>query len=146
MTRLHDLYAIQGQSPWIDNVSRPSILEGGLQRLVDDGIRGVTSNPTIFQKAMTGSDAYDEQFATLIGRLSVEQAFWEMAIDDITDACGILRPVHDASGGTDGFVSLEAPPALASDTGGTIEAARSLHQRMGLPNLFVKIPATAEGV
>jgi transaldolase len=146
MTRLHDLYDAQGQSPWIDNVSRPAIQGGDLQHLVDDGIRGVTSNPTIFQKAMTGSDAYDEQFATLIDRMSVEQAFWEMAIDDITDACAILRPVHDASDGVDGFVSLEVSPALANDTDRTIGAARDLHQRMRLPNLFVKIPATAAGV
>src|SRR5215467_12970051 len=111
MTRLHDLYADQGQSPWIDNLSRPAILEGGLQKLVDDGIRGVTSNPTIFQKAMTGSDAYDEQFKDLIGRMSVEQAFWEMAIDDVIDACGILRPVNESSSGADGFVSLEVSPA-----------------------------------
>jgi transaldolase len=146
MTRLHDLYTDQGQSPWIDNLSRPAILEGGLQKLVDDGIRGVTSNPTIFQKAMTGSDAYDEQFKELIGRMSVEQAFWEMAIDDVIDACGILRPVNESSAGTDGFVSLEVSPALASDTEGTIQSARSLHERIHLPNLFVKIPATAEGV
>jgi transaldolase len=146
MTRLHDLYDDQGQSPWIDNLSRPAILTGGLQKLVDDGIRGVTSNPTIFQKAMTGSDAYDAQFKDLISRVSVEQAFWEMAIDDVIDACGILRSVNEASNGSDGFVSLEVSPALASDTQGTIESARSLHERIHLPNLFVKIPATAEGV
>jgi transaldolase len=146
VTRLHDLYQSEGQSPWIDNVTRPAIQQGDLQRLVDDGIRGVTSNPTIFQKAMTGSDAYDEQFRELTGRMSVEQAFWEMAIDDVTDACGILRPVYDTSGGTDGFVSIEVSPALANDTAGTIASARDLHERMHLPNLFVKIPATAEGV
>jgi transaldolase len=146
MTHLNDLYDTQGQSPWIDNVNRPALLDGGLQKLVDDGIRGVTSNPTIFQKAMTGSDAYDEQFTALIGHDSVEQAFWEMAIQDVTDACGILRPVHDASGGTDGFVSLEVSPVLASDTDGTIKEARDLHERMQLPNLLVKIPATVEGV
>jgi len=146
MTHLHELYAIQGQSPWIDNVNRPALLGGGLQQLVDEGIRGVTSNPTIFEKAMTGSDAYDEQFATLIERLPVEQAFWEMAIDDVTAACEILRPVYDASGGADGFVSIEVSPALAGDTAGTIESARGLHERMRLANLLVKIPATAEGI
>jgi transaldolase len=146
MTRLHDLYDAQGQSPWIDNVNRPSILEGGLHQLVDNGIRGVTSNPTIFQKAMTGSAAYDEQFTSLISHDSVEQAFWEMAIQDVTDACGILRPVYDASGGTDGFVSIEVSPVLASDTDGTIKEARQLHERIQLPNLLVKIPATVEGV
>jgi transaldolase len=146
VTRLHELYDTQGQSPWIDNVNRPSILQGGLQKLVSDGIRGVTSNPTIFQKAMTGSDAYDAQYRDLIGRMSVEQAFWEMAIDDVTDACGILRSTYDASGGTDGFVSLEVSPALANDTAGSIDSARNLHERIHLPNLFVKIPGTAAGV
>ena len=146
MTHLTDLYSQQGQSPWIDNLNRPSLRSGGLQGLVDSGVRGVTSNPTIFQKAMTGSDAYDEQFASLTDRMSVESAFWEMAIDDVTAACGVLRPVHDASGGADGFVSLEVSPALAADTDGTTEAARGLHERLGLANLMVKIPATAEGV
>jgi transaldolase len=146
MTRLHDLYTEFGQSPWIDNVSRPSTEGGDLQRLVDDGIRGVTSNPTIFQKAMTGTDAYDKQFAELTSRLSVEQAFWEMAIDDVSEACAVLRPVHDSSQGADGFVSIEVSPVLARDTKATIESARSLHERMRLPNLLVKIPATAEGV
>ncbi len=146
MTRLHELYSDQGQSPWIDNLNRPGIEGGGLAHLVEEGIRGVTSNPTIFEKAMTGSDAYDEQFADLVGRGNVEAAFWDMAIDDVTGACGVLRAVHDQSGGTDGFVSLEVSPALASDTAGTVEAARSLHRRISLPNLMVKIPATEEGV
>jgi len=146
MTRLHQLYEYAGQSPWIDNLNRPDLLGGGLARLVESGVRGVTSNPTIFEKAMTGSDAYDEQFRSLVDRGPVEAAFWEMAVDDVTNACAVLAPVHDASGGTDGFVSLEVAPALASDTERTIDAARSLHQRVALPNLMVKIPATAEGV
>ena len=146
MTRLQDLYAQQGQSPWIDNLTRASVREGGLRRRVSGGVRGVTSNPTIFQKAMAGSADYDEQFVSLIEKGSVEAAFWDMAVDDVTGACGVLREVHDQSGGTDGFVSLEVSPALAADTAGTIEAARGLHQRIDLPNLMVKIPATAEGV
>ena len=146
MTRLQDLYNQCGQSPWLDNLSRSVIKSGGLARLVDVGIRGVTSNPTIFQKAMTGSDAYDDQFRELIRKDSVEAAFWDMAIQDVTNACGVLRPVHDESGGTDGFVSLEVSPTLAWDTAGTTEAARSLHERISLPNLMVKIPATEEGV
>jgi transaldolase len=146
MTRLHQLHEDQGQSPWIDNITRPSILGGDLQRLVDSGIRGVTSNPTIFAKAMSDSDAYDEQFGDLVKKDSVDHAFWDMAVDDVTHACGVLRPVHDASGGADGFVSLEVSPALATDTDRTIEAARNLHERISLPNLMVKIPATAEGV
>ncbi len=146
MTRLHELYSDQGQSPWIDNLDRPGILGGGLARLVAEGIRGVTSNPTIFEKAMTASDAYDEQFARLVGQGSVESAFWDMAVEDVTHACEVLRPVHDQSGGADGFVSLEVSPALASDTAGTVEAARGLHTRISLPNLMVKVPATEAGV
>ncbi|MDA8046014.1 MAG: transaldolase [Actinomycetota bacterium] len=146
MTTLHDLCSAQGQSPWIDNLNRPSLRQGGLQKLVDSGIRGVTSNPTIFQKAMAGSDAYDEQFRRLIEQDSVEAAFWDMAIDDVTEACAILRPVHDQAGGADGFVSLEVAPNLANRTDPTIEAARHLHERIDLPNLMVKIPATEEGV
>ena len=146
MTRLHDLYGQQGQSPWIDNLNRPSIRDGRLQKLVDDGMRGITSNPTIFQKAMTGSDAYDDQFRSVIAHDSVEAAFWDMAVTDVTDACAILRPVHDSSGGRDGFVSLEVAPNLADQTDPTIEAARNLHERIALPNLMVKIPATEEGV
>ncbi len=146
MTLLHQLFDDQGQSPWIDNLNRPSIKGGGLQDLVDRGIRGVTSNPTIFEKAMTGSDAYDEQFAGLVEKGPVEHAFWDMAIEDVINACAILRPVHDAGGGGDGFVSLEVSPALATDTDGTTTAARDLHQRIDLPNLMVKIPATKEGI
>ena len=146
MTNLERLYSQEGQSPWIDNLNRPSIQGGGLARLVESGIRGVTSNPTIFQKAMTGSDAYDTQFRALLERDSVESAFWDMAIDDVTDACAILRPVHDSSGGSDGFVSLEVAPNLANQTDATVEAARGLHERISLPNLMVKIPATEEGV
>ncbi len=146
MTRLQDLYNQQGQSPWIDNLSRASVRHGGLAELVGQGIRGVTSNPTIFQKAMAGSDLYDDQFDRLLAGGSVEDAFWTMAVDDVTGACDILRPVYDASGGGDGFVSLEVAPALAHDTEGTISAARNLHERIRLPNLMVKIPATEAGV
>ena len=146
MTRLHDLYAQQGQSPWVDNLNRPSLHDGALARLVDQGIRGVTSNPTIFEKAMTGSDAYDEQFASLVSTEPIDHAFWTMAVDDVRDALGVLRPVYDDSDGADGFVSLEVSPALAADTAGTTSAARDLHERISLPNLMVKIPATPEGV
>jgi transaldolase len=146
MTSLDDLYSSQGQSPWIDNLNRPSIRGGGLAALVDQGIRGVTSNPTIFEKAMTGSDAYDEQFARLIGTDTVEAAFWEMAIDDVSAACEILASLHTSSGGTDGFVSLEVSPSLANDTDATIQAARNLHGRVDKANLMVKIPATPAGV
>jgi transaldolase len=146
MTRLQDLYNDQGQSPWIDNLSRASVRQGGLAALIDEGIRGATSNPTIFMKAMTGSDLYDQQFDQLIKNGSVEDAFWTMAIEDVSGACELMRPIYDTSGGGDGFVSLEVAPALAHDTDGTIAEARGLHQRIDLPNLMVKIPATEEGI
>src|SRR6266545_1059954 len=147
MTKLHRLYDEQGQSPWLDNLTRPYLRDGTLARLVADGIRGVTANPTIFAKAIQGSDAYDEQFAALTaaGR-SVSDAYWDLVVDDIVDALGLLRPTFDASGGTDGFVSIEVAPELARDTDATVAAARKLHQRIAEPNLFVKIPATGEGV
>ncbi|MER3452489.1 MAG: transaldolase [Acidimicrobiia bacterium] len=147
MTKLHQLYEEQGQSPWLDDLSRSYITTGGLKRYVRDGIRGVTSNPTIFAKAIEGSSDYDEQFRSLIGSgVSVEDAYWAMVVADVAAAADILRPVHEASGGEDGFVSLEVSPALAMDTTATTAAARGLHERIGLPNLFVKIPGTAPGV
>jgi transaldolase len=145
-TRLTELFEAQGQSPWIDDLKRSYLTTGRLQELVDLGIRGMTSNPTIFQKAIAGSSDYDDQFRTLADKMSVENAYWELVIDDVTNACGVMRPIYDSSGGGDGFVSLEVAPSLAHDTAGTIEAARSLHKRINLPNLMVKIPATAEGV
>jgi transaldolase len=146
MTTLNDLYSKQGQSPWLDNLRRDYLTEGKLQKLVDQGIRGVTSNPTIFAKAIESGNFYDEQFKTLLETKGVEDSYWELVIKDITDALAVLRPVHDSSDGVDGYVSIEVAPALAHDTAGTVAAARQLHQRIGLPNLFVKIPATVEGV
>lgn len=146
MTRLHDLYSQHGQSPWIDNLTRESISSGRLKALVRDGIRGVTSNPTIFQKAISAGNAYDEQFAKLARAMSTEDAYWAMVSDDIRGALAVLRPVHEESDGTDGFVSLEVAPAIAADTEKSIESARQLHDAIAKSNLFVKIPATAEGV
>jgi transaldolase len=146
MTRLKELYEREGQSPWLDNLKRDYLTDGTLQRLVDDGIRGVTSNPTIFQKAISSGNAYDEQFTHLISAHSVEDAYWGMVIKDISDALTVLRPVYDASGGSDGFVSVEVAPSLAYDTEGTVKAARHLHDRIAQPNLMVKIPGTKEGL
>jgi transaldolase len=140
------LYTEYGQSPWLDNLTRGYLRDGTLARMVTDGIRGVTANPTIFAKAIVGSADYDEQFAalTVAGR-SLEDAYWQMVVDDTTAALAVLRPVFDSSG-IDGFVSLEVDAALARDTPGTLAAARTLHQRIAAPNLFVKIPATTEGI
>jgi transaldolase len=147
MTKLQRLYDEQGQSPWLDNLTRGYLRDGTLGRLAADGIRGVTANPTILARAIEGSDAYDEQFAALVARgRTVEQAYWDLVVDDIAGALGVLRPTFDASGGGDGFVSIEVAPELARETLATIAAARDLHQRIARPNLFVKIPATGEGV
>jgi len=115
-TKLQRLYAEHGQSPWLDNLTRPYLREGTLARMVADGIRGVTANPTIFAKAIEGSDAYDDQFGSLIaeGR-PVLDAYWDLVIDDVVDALGVLRPTFDASEHTDGFVSIEVAPELAHD-------------------------------
>ena len=147
MTRLHDLHAQQGQSPWLDNLRRAWIISGDLERWVDRGVRGITSNPSIFQKAMTGTDDYDDQLRSLVADgATVVDSYWALVARDIVDALEVLRPVHDASGGVDGYVSVEVNPALASDTDGTIAAARALDERIDQPNLYVKIPATAEGI
>jgi transaldolase len=147
MTTLQRLYTEYGQSPWLDNLTRGYLRDGTLKQLVADGIRGVTANPTIFAKAIVGSADYDEQFAALTaaGR-PLEDAYWQLVVDDITAALAVLRPVFDTSGGTDGFVSVEVAAELARDTEATLLAARALHERIAAPNLFVKIPATAEGV
>lgn len=147
MTKLHQLYADEGQSPWLDNLTRGHLRLGELHRLIAAGIRGVTSNPTIFAKAISGSTDYDDQFRDLIrDGATVTDAYWRMVIDDIEDALAQLRPIYDQSGGGDGFVSVELAPDLARDTARSIDAARALHERIDEPNLFVKIPATPVGV
>jgi transaldolase len=147
MTRLQQLFDEQGQSPWLDNLRRGYLTTGELGRRVADGIRGLTSNPTIFAKAMEGSADYDAQFQTLARQhVGVHDAYWSMVLDDIVAACGVLRSVYDASDGGDGFASVELDPGLARDTEASIAGARDLHERIAQPNLMVKIPATAEGV
>jgi transaldolase len=147
MTKLARLHDEQGQSPWLDNLSRQDLRSGAVDRLVAAGVRGVTANPTIVAKAIEGSDAYDGQFELLMtqGR-TVEEAYWDLAVADVVDALLILRATFDAAEGMDGFVSIEVSPADASDTRGTIEAARRLHDRIAQPNLLVKIPATSQGI
>ncbi len=136
-----------GQSPWLDNLRRDWISDGRLAQWTEMGIRGLTSNPSIFQKAIAGSDSYDAQFRNLIaGGMPVEDAYWELVLSDIGGALEVMRPVHDATGGTDGFVSVEVDPSLADDTAATIAAARSLHQRIGAPNVMIKIPGTEAGL
>lgn len=147
MTALHDLYERGGQSPWIDDLRRSYVTTGGLNELVAQGVRGLTSNPTIMAKSIEATDEYDAQFTDLLtdGK-TVEEAYWELVLFDARAALGILRPIYDASHGGDGFVSVEVAPGLAHDTAGTITSARVLAQRVNLPNLLVKIPATLEGL
>ncbi len=147
MTKLQDLYRLHGQSPWLDNIRRGWITGGELQAFIDDGVRGITSNPTILQRAITGDDSYDDQFRSLMADgVPIDDAYWSLVIRDIESALAALRPVYDESGGTDGFVSIEVAPHLAHDTDRTIAAARELHERIDEPNLMVKIPGTIAGL
>jgi transaldolase len=141
---LHDL-AEFGQSVWIDNLSRELVHSGGLKQLVDeDNVTGVTSNPTIFQKAVASSDDYDPQLRELSG--DPADTFFRLAVDDVRDACDVLRPVWERTDGADGYVSLEVDPRLAYDAIGTFEQAIDLHERVDRQNLLVKIPATKPGL
>ena len=145
--RLSSLFDDQGQSPWLDNLRRGWITSGELDQWVATGIRGLTSNPAIFQKAIEGSADYDKQFGQLIADgVSVDEAYWDLVTSDIRGALQALRPVYDASDGRDGFVSVEVDPTLARDSDETTAAARALHDRLDAPNLMVKIPGTREGL
>jgi len=147
VTRLQDLYSQQRQSPWLDNLRRGWITSGELEQWVTRGVRGITSNPSIFQKAIEGNAEYDDQLRELVADgVSVTDSYWDLVTADIRDALRILRPVYDATEGEDGYVSVEVAPSLARDTAATTEAARHLHTLIAQPNLYVKIPGTAEGL
>lgn len=154
MTKLTTLYEQYGQSPWIDNIRRDWLNDGTLADLVAQGIRGVTSNPSIFAKAFATSSAYDHLLSTA-GDADAEELFETLAVVDVQDACDVLREVHDASRADftsglrrycDGFVSLEVSPHLARDTHGTVAAAKRLATAVGRDNVMIKIPATKEGL
>lgn len=147
MDRLLHLYHEFGQSPWLDNLSRGALSSGELARLAARGVRGLTSNPTIFQKAIQGSADYDEQFRELAadGRPVLDD-YWSMVLRDINGALDVFAPVYHQSYGADGFVSVEVDPTLAHDTPGTEAAARVLSTAIDRPNLMVKIPATEAGL
>lgn len=147
MTTLHDLHDLGGQSPWLDNLRRAALASGELESRVAAGIRGVTSNPTIFQRSVLGGSDYDEQLRALVaaGR-SFADAYWEMAIADVTAALDLLQPLYERSEGADGFVSIEVAGTVAHDTAATLRSARGLHDRIARPNLLVKIPATDEDI
>jgi transaldolase/glucose-6-phosphate isomerase len=145
-TKMQQL-ADAGQSIWLDNIRRSMFASGELRRLIDQGLRGMTSNPTIFEKAIGHGSDYDEQLRTLIGKgFDPVTLFEQLAIQDIRSACDEFRPVFDKAGGQDGFVSLEVSPTLAHDTQGTIAAAARLWKEVDRPNVMIKIPGTPEGV
>jgi transaldolase len=142
--KLHDL----GQRLWLDNITRDLLDSGTLARCIADlSVTGLTSNPTIFEHAIGSGASYDEAVQVLAARgLSEEGVFFEIALQDLTRAADLFRPVFDASDGVDGWVSLEVSPLLAGDTAGTVRAAAQLHARAARPNLFIKIPGTPQGL
>src|ERR1700734_2934818 len=132
-----------GQSVWLDNLRRSMFASGELKRMIDRGLRGMTSNPTIFEKAIGAGNDYDAQLKQLVGsEKNAEALFWDLAVADIRQACDEFDPVFRSSGGNDGFVSLEVSPLLARETQGTIAMAKELWGRVARPNLMVKIPGT----
>jgi transaldolase len=141
---LHNL----GQSIWLDNITRDLLDSGTLKRYIDElSVTGLTSNPTIFDHAIKSSTAYDAGIREKVGKgKSGEGLFFELALEDLTRAAALFRPVHDRTEGVDGWVSLEVSPLLAYDTSSTLAAAKDLHGRAGQANLFIKIPGTKEGL
>ncbi len=137
-----------GQSVWFDQMERRLVTEGTLQRMIEeDDLRGLTSNPTIFEKAIGGSEDYDAQLRTLASQgKSRDEIYDELVIEDIGNAADVFRPVYEKTDGEDGFVSLEVSPFLAKDTNGTVSEAKRLFARLGRPNVMIKIPATPEGI
>lgn len=141
---LHDL----GQSLWLDNITRGLLTSGTLSRYIDElSITGLTSNPTVFDDAIKNSTSYDDAIRQKTKEgMAGENLFFELAIEDLTQAADLFRPVYDRTGGNDGWVSLEVSPLLAHDAAGSFREARHLHTRAGRPNLFIKIPGTKEGL
>ena len=145
--RLNRLFSEYGQSPWLDNLKRSYITSGELDRVRASGIRGLTSNPTIFQKAIQGSDDYTEQFKSLISsNSSTLDSYWALVLQDIQGALDVFAPLYESSGCLDGFVSVEVDPNLANKGDQTLIAARQLDERVNRDNVMIKIPATAEGI
>jgi len=146
MTKLHDLAQL-GQAVWLDFIRRSLITSGELQALIDQGVRGVTSNPTIFDRAISGSSDYDQDLEELATEdRAVEELYESLALEDIGRAADLLRPLYEATEGSDGYVSLEVSPKLAYDTDGTIAEARRLFADLHRPNILIKVPATPPGI
>ena len=137
-----------GQAPWLDDIRRSLIESGDLDKLIEeDGLRGITSNPSIFEKAIADSDEYDEAIRELAqAGKEVQEIYFETATKDIRDAADRFRPLYDDNDGQRGFVSLEVSPHLAHDTQGTVEEGRKLWEMLDRPNVFIKVPGTQEGL
>jgi transaldolase len=146
-SRLHELSA-RGQSVWFDTLSRDLVHTGELKRMIDeDAVVGITSNPTIFQKALSSGDAYDDDLKQLLGKTDdAAEIFFSLALQDIRDACDVLKPAYDASDGVDGYVSMEVEPGIAYDTEKTFAQVQWIAKEVDRPNLYVKIPATEPGL
>lgn len=143
MTNLQILSTQFKQSPWLDNLSRELLDNGTIEKLINDGVRGLTSNPTIFEKALTGSSAYDAAIsASGLAKTAVESLYWQLAEADIQRTADLLSPVFNSSQHQDGYVSLEVSPDLAQNAAETITQAHELWQRVNRPNLMIKVPAT----
>jgi transaldolase len=146
MNRIAELLA-RGQSCWMDDLTRQMIVDDELARRIGDGVRGITTNPAILEKATSESNAYESDIAKSIERgSSPAEIYDDLITTDVRNACDLMRPVYDKSDGADGFVSLEVSPYLAHDTEGSIKEARRYWREVDRPNLFIKIPGTAEGV
>jgi transaldolase len=136
-----------GHSVWCDTISRKLIDSGELKKLIDDGVVGMTSNPSIFHAAISGGSDYDARIENLVADgMNADQVYEELTIADIADAADLLKPVFDRTNGLDGYISLEVNPHLAHDTNGTVTEARHLYKRLNRPNIFIKVPATEEGI
>ena len=147
MSRLLDLHAAGGQSPWLDYLRRDHLEDGTISALVSRGVRGLTSNPSIFEAALRSTGAYDASISQAArANADAEETFWGIACGDVAAAADLFANLYDGSGGGDGYVSIEVDPRLAHDAAGTVEQAMSLWSRLARPNVMIKVPATAAGV
>ena len=146
MLKLNELASL-GQSIWYDYIRRQFVEQGELKSLIDKGLKGITSNPSIFEKAIAGSNDYDEDLKEFIKQdLTIEELYEKLALKDINIAAGLMLPVYHLTDGLDGYVSIEVNPNLAHNTSGTIEEAKRLHKLLNKKNVMIKVPATEEGL
>ena len=136
-----------GQSPWYDQMTRSLVTQGTLKKMIEeDGLRGLTSNPTIFEKAISGSKDYEDAMRGLVAKgAELDEIYDALVVQDIASAADVFRPVYDSTQGSDGFVSIEVSPLLARDTAGTVKEAKRLHAKLARPNVMIKVPSNSRG-